>query len=60
MLLGRMYKSGVPVLLITLCGGILGLIGKEGIRWWVLVLSLALVFQWMVFISGEPALVIIN
>jgi hypothetical protein len=45
----------MPVLVIALCAGILGLIGKEWIRWWVLLLSLALFFQWMVFISGEPA-----
>ena len=54
MLLRRMYVSGMPVLVIAVSAGILGLIGKEWIRWWVLLLSLAFFFQWMMFISGEP------
>ena len=58
MLLRRIYGSGMPLIVVALCAGILGLIGKERIRWWVLLLSLVLFFQWMMFISGEPALVI--
>jgi hypothetical protein len=42
MLLRRIYESGMPVLVIAFCAGILGLIGKERIWWWVLPLSLAL------------------
>jgi hypothetical protein len=60
MLLRRIYGAGMPVFVVALCAGILGLIGKERIRWWVLLLSLVLFFQWMMFISGEPALVIID
>jgi hypothetical protein len=58
MLLGRMYGSGMPVLVIALCAGILDLIGKERIRWWVLLLVLILIFQWDMFHTGEPAMVI--
>ncbi|MGC1296617.1 MAG: hypothetical protein WA869_16395, partial [Alloacidobacterium sp.] len=57
-LLGRMYGSGMPVLVIAFCAGILGLIGKELIRWWVLLLVLILLFQWDMFYVGENPLVI--
>jgi hypothetical protein len=58
MLLGRMYGSGMPVLVIALSAGILGRFGKERIRWWVLLLVLILIFRWDMFHAGEPAMVI--
>jgi hypothetical protein len=58
MLLRHIYESMTPVLVIAPCAGILGLIGKERIRWWVLLLSLPFYFQWTMFIAGEPSLVI--
>jgi hypothetical protein len=58
MLLGRVYGSGMPVLVIALCAGTMGLIGEERIRLWVLLLVLILIFQWDMFHAGEPAIVI--
>jgi hypothetical protein len=60
MLLGKIYDATSPLAVLAICAGVVGLVGRGRARWAVVCLAILLFFQWGMFRSGEPALVIVN
>jgi len=58
MLLRRIYEAGLLLSMLAICFGVGGLFGRERERWIVLGLALLLFFQWAIFVSGEPGMIV--
>lgn len=58
MLLARIYEATMPLSVLAICAATAGLVGKDHGRWVVLCLAVILWFQWVMFRSGEPAVIV--